>query len=85
MIITINPQTVTVTVGGASVSAGFGTPMARDYIDHDAYTGSYEITPTDEAQTIPTANLLATQDFVVQPIPTNYGLVTYNGAIITVS
>lgn len=84
MNITINPQTVTVTVGGASVSAGFGTPMARDYVDHDAYTGSYEITPTDETQTIPTANLLAAQDFVINPIPSDYGHISWNGSVITV-
>lgn len=49
------------------------------------YEGTYEITPTTEAQTLNTANLSMAQNIVINPIPQNYGLITYNGGFITVS
>lgn len=49
------------------------------------YEGAYEITPTSETQTLNTANLSMAQNIVVNPIPNNYGLITYNGGYITVS
>lgn len=49
------------------------------------YEGSYEFTPSTAEQTISTANKVLDQDIVIQPIPQNYGLITYNGSYITVS
>lgn len=51
----------------------------------EEYEGSYEFTPTEEAQTIQISGEMATQDIVINPIPSNYGLITYNGTTITVS
>jgi len=49
------------------------------------YEGEYTITPTQEAQTLSTAGLLMDGNVVINPIPSNYGLITYNGAVLTVS
>ena len=49
------------------------------------YTGAYEVTPTRETQVLHTAARTLAQDVVVNPIPHNYGLITYNGSTITVS
>ena len=49
------------------------------------YEGDYEVTPSAEEQTLPTANRLLNKNIVVKPIPKNYGLITYNGYEITVS
>ena len=51
----------------------------------DEYDGPYDATPSSAAQTFPMGGKLATQDFTVQPIPSNYGLVTWDGAVLTVS
>lgn len=51
----------------------------------DWYEGDYTAEPTEEAQTIPTNGKVMAQDFVVGPIPTNYGKITCEGNIITVS
>lgn len=51
----------------------------------DEFPGPYEVTPTTTAQTLATRGLLSTADIVVNPIPSNYGLVTWNGAVLTVS
>ena len=51
----------------------------------DAYTGSYEVTPSAQEQMLDTAGLMMTANITVNPIPSNYGLITYNGSVITVS
>lgn len=49
------------------------------------YEGEYDITPTDTAQVFSTEGKRCPHNFIVEPIPNNYGLITYNGSIITVS
>lgn len=49
------------------------------------YEGEYEVTPTQETQTIPIQGMLATHNITVNPIPGNYGLITWNGSTLTVS
>lgn len=49
------------------------------------YTGPYEFTPGAEEQVAHVARKQATEDIIIHPIPQNYGLVTYNGSIITIS
>lgn len=49
------------------------------------YEGDYEFTPSQQQQTISIADLMARQDIVIDPIPNNYGLITYDGSTITVS
>ena len=49
------------------------------------YDGAYEWTPTQSAQTIEIANKKALEDIIINPIPQNYGLITWNGSTLTVS
>lgn len=49
------------------------------------YHGTYEVTPSEQTQTLQTTNRVLTDNIVINPIPNNYGLITYNGSIITVS
>lgn len=51
----------------------------------DDYEGAYEFTPTESTQTAQIEGKKATQDIVINPIPTNYGRITWNGSKITVS
>ena len=50
-----------------------------------AYTGDYTVTPTEETQVLDTANFLMTDNVTINPIPSNYGLITWNGVTLTVS
>jgi len=50
--------------------------------DYPEYEGSYEFTPSGETQTIDIRNMIATDDIVINQ---NYGLITWNGSVITVS
>lgn len=49
------------------------------------YEGPYEITPTPETQTLEISGLTASRNITVNPIPSNYGLITWNGSVLTVS
>ena len=49
------------------------------------YSGTIDITPTEQAQTIPTSGYMMRTDIVVEPIPSNYGLITWDGTTLTVS
>lgn len=49
------------------------------------YVGPYEVTPGQSAQTLATAGKAMTANLTVGAIPSNYGLITWDGATITVS
>lgn len=49
------------------------------------YQGPYTVTPGPEIQTLETQGKLLTDVVVMEQIPWNYGLITYNGRVITVS
>jgi len=51
----------------------------------ETYSGATEATPSRETQAFNTRGLLMPENFTVNPIPRNYGLITYNGFEITVS
>ena len=49
------------------------------------YEGNYIVTPTEQAQTLQTTNKLLNRDVIINPIPSNYGLITWDGTKLTVS
>lgn len=49
------------------------------------YKGAYIVTPSQEQQVLPTALKTLQEDVIINPIPKNYGLITYNGVSLTVS
>ena len=53
--------------------------------DVPAYEGEYTVTPSQEAQTLETKDLRMTGNVTINPIPNNYGLITWNGSVLTVS
>lgn len=85
LVATFVPQTLTVTINAPTVSASTGTPVAREFIERPAYEGETEVTPGEETQVLSTSGLRMTSDITINPIPQNYGLITYNGSTITVS
>ena len=67
---------------GDGFAAGFGEVQ---YIEvGEYYEGDYAATPSEEAQTIPTESKLMARDFVIQPIPSNYGRIAWDGTTLTV-
>lgn len=54
--------------------------------DHDTlpYRGEYEFTPTEDVQTVHINSLRATRNITINPIPENYGRLTWTGNTLTV-
>ena len=82
---TFKPQTVSVDIDAATMGVTLGTSVVKEYVDVQTYVGEYEVTPSAETQTLDTEGLRMTRPVVVNPIPNNYGLITWNGSFITVS
>ena len=49
------------------------------------YSGAVEVTPGAETQVLNTAGHSLYQNITVNPIPSNYGLITWDGSTLTVS
>lgn len=62
-----------------------GTLTIPDVSGGIPYTGEYHVTPSDQQQTLSTAGFLLAEDVVVDAIPSNYGLITWDGSTLTVS
>lgn len=53
--------------------------------EYPEYEGPLEFVPTEEAQTIPAAAHAFMHDIIIDPIPSNYGRIDWDGAALTVS
>lgn len=62
-----------------------GSLVIAKIIDREAYKGQTEITPEPYLQTFETDGKVINGNFIVNPIPSNYGLITWNGSTLTVS
>lgn len=51
----------------------------------DWYDGDYIITPSNVAQEIQTKNKAMLHNLVVQPIPSDYGKITWDGVTLMIS
>ena len=50
-----------------------------------SYEGEYEITPSEGMQMLPTAGTRLENNIVIDPIPSNYGRITWDGSNITIT
>ena len=93
-----NPIFVPMTVSTDSVEIGMnisssaidipvetGVVINVETTNIPAYTGDYVVTPSMEEQVLETNGLRMTDNVTINPIPSNYGLITWNGSFLTVS
>ena len=66
---------------------GVSLAVESDYIGAPIpwYSGPTNVTPSGSQQVLATAGTRLADDITVEPIPSNYGLITWNGSVITVS
>lgn len=76
------------TIHIASVDSGTVRPaaVAIAHVDFPAepYTGAYEFTPSGEAQTVEIEGKVAGQNITINPIPSNYGRIIWDGNTLMV-
>ena len=56
-----------------------------NYIEGEIYEGPYSVIPSLDPQILKTNGYVLTKDITVGAIPSNYGLITWNGMTLTVS
>ena len=78
--------------GGGVLTGALSTPQTLSgeltipaAILPPSYEGDYEVTPTQQTQTLATDSLYMRGNITINPIPSNYGLITWNGSTLTVS
>lgn len=79
----IPPVPVSISVSLQGIDIATDTSIVREKIDE--YSGAYSVTPSSETQVLRTANTKLDRNITVDPIPSNYGLVQWNGQFLTVS
>lgn len=84
---TITEQAVraTASISDMVITAGATIATPVSHFDMPVYDGAYEVTPTQDTQTLVTDGKQMTGDVIIHPIPSNYGLITWNGSTLTVS
>ena len=75
-----NTQSMNVDFSQDSFACDFGVE-----IPEGNYTGSYEVTPSDTEQMLFTNGKTLEGNITIHPIPSNYGLITWDGSNLTVS
>lgn len=77
---------------GATISGTLSTPVriaaeltVPEYVYPPVYSGPVEITPTNETQRLETDSFYMQSDIIINPIPSNYGLITWDGSTLLVS
>lgn len=85
---------VTVEVIEEQVTLDVSEPTSIRYDEADyvplstipIYDGPYELVPTETIQTIATTGKSMAQNIVINPIPSNYGLITdHGGGLLSVT
>ena len=59
--------------------------VVRGTTSGEEYTGPFNIIPTDEQQIINIAQKVSSRNITVGPIPNCYGLIGWDGSVLTVS
>ena len=85
MQVSVSNVQLPISMAVSDVNLPVGIGAAYQMREGEIYEGQYEFTPTQETQVVETKDKLLLENITINPIPNNYGLITYNGAIITVS
>lgn len=67
------------------IEFGFDTQVNVTTSNIPDYDGDYEVTPSADGVTLLTQDLRMTANVVINPIPSNWGRIGWNGAYLTVS
>lgn len=75
--------TLTGSVSSAgTLSGSLSVPSAAGV---ERYEGEYEFTPSSQIQMIEISGKMAADNIIINPVPSQYGLITWDGTTITVS
>lgn len=76
---------LTLGLDNTDLDLSIGTAINVTQLEGDKYEGPYAVTPTGEAQVLETIAKTMEGNITIEPIPQNYGMITWNGSVLTVS
>lgn len=81
-------EKLTISIGSATLNTNISSPTVGVKISgnraYTQYTGPTTVTPSDETQVLLTAGRNVMQNITINPIPSNYGRVSYDGSVLTI-
>ena len=83
--LTVSDNVVEMGVTTDALSFGIESPIVVQAVTIPVYEGAYELTPTAEQQTISVHGFRFEEDIIIDAIPSNYGLISWDGSTLTVS
>lgn len=78
-------QTYPLDYAGTVQTYGLNVGVTIETVAGEHYTGLTEVTPSQDVQILETQGLFTDDNIRINPIPSNYGLITWDGSILTVS
>ena len=76
---------IPVSVAADSVLLPVGLGASYSLVEADNYDGPYEFTPTAETQMVQTAHKVLIDNITINPIPSDWGHISWNGSVLTIS
>ena len=72
-------------ISGGNRATGNIGPVKVVHVTPDRYAGPFSITPTDKTQVVEAGEKYLPENIIIEPIPSNYGKITWDGYTLTVS
>lgn len=85
MTVAESTQQVALEVASSVETFALGLATAIQVVTGEHYSGAVEVVPGDEDVVLETAGLFVDDQITVRAVPSNYGLITWDGRTITVS
>lgn len=80
-----NIYSINVNIDAVTIEQDLGIDTAIQVVTGDHYDGPVEVTPSQDVQILETQGLFTDDNIRINPIPSNYGLITWDGSVLTVS
>ena len=85
MRVAVSDVAVPVSVSANEIGVSMSLGVAFAMYEGETYQGEYEFTPTTETQTVQTANKMLLENITINPIPSDWGHISWNGSVLTIT
>lgn len=84
-VLAVSEDTYSLQVTESSVAWSVGEYVETRSSDLPEYAGPTDFTPSSAVQVVLTSGTAMTADITIQPVPSNYGLIEWDGSVLMVS
>ena len=83
--VTYRPQKCSISYKPQKVGMTIKGSVVKEYIDCEPYEGEYEVMPSQQTVVLATDGKRMLHDVVVNPLPSDWGHIAWDGSVLTVS